>query len=122
MSKQSIAASVALGALMLAGSAMAQTAPPGAGAPISAADFQARYLTRMMRADSDHDGRISMDEWTQWRAAHPGRNPAVDNAAAFRRIDADHDGFLSADELKAAAAKAYERREARAGASAAPAE
>ena len=92
--------------------ALAQPAAPPAGPP---GDFQAKYLARMMAADANHDGRISLDEWQAWRTAHPGRGGGQhgDPAARFRRMDVNHDGYLSPDEIRAGAAKAYERRQER---------
>ncbi|MDP4004565.1 EF-hand domain-containing protein [Methylobacterium sp. NEAU K] len=73
--------------------------------------FTAAHRERMMRADSDHDGRISLTEWTAWRASHPG--PAGSGPARrFRRLDTNGDGFLTADEIDAVAAKRFARLDA----------
>jgi Spy/CpxP family protein refolding chaperone len=72
--------------------------------------FQARQVSNMMRMDTDHDGRISLAEWTAWREAHPGRNGApVDPARGFARLDLNHDGFITPDEIAGMAARRYAR-------------
>jgi hypothetical protein len=76
--------------------------------------FQERFRRRVMEADTNHDGRISLAEWLAWRAQSP-RPPAGDPTRAFQRMDLNHDGFLTPDEIDAAAAKMYQRREARSG-------
>ncbi|KQP40874.1 hypothetical protein ASF49_19475 [Methylobacterium sp. Leaf104] len=110
-----------------ASAAIAQTSggqPPGAQTPeapsppsrledrkpdgVDLATFQARHRMRLMRADTDHDNRISEAEWTAWWAAHPGKGPA-DPAKRFRRLDADRDGFVTAEEIDAVTAKRFAR-------------
>ncbi len=58
-------------------------APPASGAHagggrgmgnVTLAQFQMRQRNRLMKADTDHDGRISLAEWTAWQEAHPGPN------------------------------------------------
>jgi hypothetical protein len=72
--------------------------------------FQARQASHMMRMDTDHDGRISLAEWTAWHEAHPGRNGApFDPARSFARLDLNHDGFITPDEIASMAAKRYAR-------------
>ncbi|KQO68718.1 hypothetical protein ASF22_19320 [Methylobacterium sp. Leaf87] len=105
-------------AFLSASAVLAQTPEPSTSAPVAAkADgvdlttFQARHRTRLMKADADHDGRISEAEWTAWWAAHPGKGPA-DPAKRFRRLDANGDGVVTAEELDAAFAKRFERLDA----------
>ena len=102
----------ALAAGVSLAAAVAHAAPAA-----SPGDFEARHLARMMTADTNHDGRISLDEWLKWRASRPAKQGGHggDPNKAFERMDANHDGYLSADEIKAAAAKAYERRQAKGG-------
>jgi len=91
------------------------TAPPPTGdraaAGVDLATFLTRNRTRMMRADADHDGRISRAEWASWWEAHPGKGP-YDPAGRFRAIDADADGFLTAEEIDAVSAKRFTRLDA----------
>jgi hypothetical protein len=101
-------------AFLSASNAIAQTpdtpTPPKPGdhkaEGVDLATFQARHRTRLMRADADHDNRISEAEWTAWWAAHPGKGPA-DPAKRFRRLDANGDGFVTAEEIDAVAAKRF---------------
>ena len=55
-------------------------APPAEGGSMTLAQFQARNAARMMAADTDGDGRISLAEWT---AQMSGRRAAV--AGSIRR-------------------------------------
>ena len=105
---------VALAAGVGLAAAVAQAAPSA-----SADDFEARHLEGIMAADANHDGPISLDEWLKWRASRPPRQGGHggDPSAAFHRMDANHDGYLTADEIKAASARAFERREAKDAAS-----
>ncbi len=86
-------------ALMAAGAACSKT-PDHAPAP--QADGQAAGGGGMMRADTNGDGKISLDEWVKSRHAQ------------FERIDANHDGKITADEIEAAQ-KAQEARMAERG-------
>ena len=103
-----------LAALLSASAAIAQTpeVPPPTkpndqkAEGVDLATFQARHRTRLMRADADHDGRVSEAEWTAWWAAHPGKGPA-DPAKRFRRLDANGDGFVTAEEIDAVTAKRF---------------
>ncbi|MGU3361520.1 EF-hand domain-containing protein [Methylobacterium sp. M6A4_1b] len=86
--------------------------PSGLGdrteAGVDLATFQARHRMRLMRADTDHDNRISEPEWKAWWAARPGKGPA-DPAKRFRRLDANGDGFVTAEEIDAVTAKRFAR-------------
>lgn len=76
-------------------------ARPGATG-VSLADFQTRRRAQLMRADTDHDGRVSLAEWGTLRAAHPGGGGGQgDPARMFQRLDANHDGYLNSDEIDA---------------------
>ena len=126
--------SVALaGLLCCASTALAQPAPdqpPAAHGGASAGDerygaasqtlaeFQARYRERLMRADADGDGRITLAEWT---AAHPPRDGGEgygggrgwgDPARQFQMLDADHDGFVTPAEIDASSAARFTRMDA----------
>ncbi|MCJ2036000.1 EF-hand domain-containing protein [Methylobacterium sp. J-068] len=93
--------------------APAGTDPPkGAGAAgVDLATFHSRNRARIMRADADHDGRVSRAEWAAWWDARPGKGP-YDPAGRFRAIDADGDGFLTADEIDATSSKRFARLDA----------
>ena len=49
------------------------------------------------RADANHDGKISSDEWKR-------------KSEAFSRLDQNHDGFITQDEAQSTAARHRERQ------------
>lgn len=61
----------------------------------TAQDAAAKGQEMFEKADANHDGTISAEEW---KAA--GRRDR-----GFQMIDADHDGKITPEELRAAAAK-----------------
>lgn len=70
-------------------------------AALAAAAAQQYTAEQLMRAwDKDHDGVLTKQEWLA-----AGRQ-----ARGFDVSDADHDGKLTLDELKAAMARAAQRR------------
>jgi Ca2+-binding EF-hand superfamily protein len=72
--------------------------------------FQDRQVAHLRRMDTDHDGRVSLAEWTAWHQAHPGRGGGqVDPARSFARLDLNHDGYITPDEMAAMAARRYAR-------------
>jgi len=76
--------------------------------------FQARQVAALMRMDTDHDGRVSLAEWTAWHEAHPGRGGGQqDPARSFARLDLNHDGYITPDERAATAARGYARMQQR---------
>lgn len=75
-------AAIALGLLL----PVALHADPAADAPPSHAET-------FKKLDTNHDGKISSDEW---KAASDAR---------FKKMDANGDGFISHDEMRAAARK-----------------
>jgi len=116
--------------------APAAVAPPaGAGqadGSVTLAQFQAQQESRMMAADTDGDGRISLAEWTAAMNArrgggngggggggggghhggghdHGGGGGGFDPSRMFDRIDANHDGVLDKSEIDAAAAERFRR-------------
>ena len=102
------------------GATAADTPPAGGdrygGGSQTLAEFQARYRERVMRADADHDGRISLAEWT---AAHPPRDGGEgggrgwgDPSRQFQMLDADHDGFVTPAEIDASSAARFARMDA----------
>lgn len=101
--------------------AVAQVVPPSGASSmarpgvtgVGLADFQTRRRAQLMRADTDHDGRVSLAEWGALRAAHPGRGGGQgDPARLFQRLDASHDGYLTSDEIDAFTARRFGRADA----------
>lgn len=112
--------------LGLANAAVAQTAAPSA--PADGTSFEtwaAKARERLMALDTDHDGRISKDEFAA-RGAMMGRHrggdaapatagadaPKHDGSRMFDRFDANHDGFLDAAEINAVLARRFARMDA----------
>ncbi|MBN9222665.1 MAG: acid-shock protein [Mesorhizobium sp.] len=106
---------------LLTSAALAQTAtpppattppaatPPAAAAPaakseLTLAKFQKRREKAIMAADTDGDGKISLQEWEAFQAK---RNVKGDPAKSFARIDTNHDGFIDKAELDAFFAKRF---------------
>jgi hypothetical protein len=104
-------------ATLLAGTAASAQTPVGSNPPkdasvgVDLSTFLARNRTRIMRADADHDGRVSRAEWAAWWDARPGKGP-YDPAGRLRAIDADGDGFLTAEEIDATSTKRFARLDA----------
>lgn len=104
-------------ATFLAGTAASAQTPVGTNPPkdpsvgVDLSTLLARNRTRIMRADADHDGRVSRAEWAAWWDARPGKGP-YDPAGRFRAIDADGDGFLTAEEIDATSTKRFARLDA----------
>jgi Ca2+-binding EF-hand superfamily protein len=108
--------------LGLAGSALAQTPPPAPATPADGMSFDAwagRARERLMALDTDHDGRISKEEFAA-RGATMGRRedsatpgtPRPDGSRMFDRLDANHDGSLDATEINALLARRFARMDA----------
>jgi Ca2+-binding EF-hand superfamily protein len=95
-----------------------------AQAPVPTGSFEtfaAHARDRMMALDTDHDGRISKDEFAA-RAAMmmqrrggqdvaPGAKPH-DGARMFDRLDTNRDGYLDANEINAMLARRFARMDA----------
>lgn len=64
--------------------------------------FKQRQEARMMAADSDGDGRISLAEYEA--AAKPGHGDA---AKRFAKFDLNHDGYLEKTEIDAMLARRF---------------
>ncbi|GJD42279.1 hypothetical protein AFCDBAGC_0114 [Methylobacterium cerastii] len=116
MAKSVVCLALATFVAVTAASAQTPTTAPlptgdRASAGVDLATFLTRNRTRMMRADTDHDGRVSRAEWSAWWEAHPGKGP-YDPAGRFRAIDADADGFLTAVEIDAVSTKRFVRLDA----------
>ena len=99
----------------LTGPAAAQPTdgPPPSYGPSGRPDLtpdqmQQRFVARIMQADANGDGRVTMAEWLRWRWSHPG-NHGGDPRREFRRMDLGHQGYLTPDELAAFAAQRGQR-------------
>ena len=115
--------------LGLATAAAAQTPPAPAATPaadgVSFETWAAKARERLMALDTDHDGRISKEEFAA-RAGmmgghrHGGGNgdsadgqaPKYDGARMFGRFDTNHDGYLDAAEINAILARRFARMDA----------
>lgn len=114
-----------LGTTLLAGPAVAQTAPPATATPradadrdgiVTRAEAAAQADRRFAELDANRDGKVTREERLAHRAAHRPNRPRPDAnadgtltreeavAAATRRFDAadkNRDGKLTADERPA---------------------
>ncbi len=81
--------------------------PAAAGGGVDATQFRAMASERLMRMDTDHDGRVSQAEFSTGMAARKHGGGKGDGSRAFAKLDANHDGFLSADELGAMADRRF---------------
>ena len=81
------------------------------------ADYETRQRDRIMRADADHDGRISLAEWTAYQAQRregsggegrgghwSGGGFGGDPTRQFQTLDANHAGYVTPAEIDAASA------------------
>ena len=96
--------------LIVAGPVMA--APRGdknGDGKLDLAEFQAVFQTRLMKADTDRDGKISLDEWKARPASESAKR---DPAQEFTRLDKNGDGFLDASEIAALAERRFHRLDA----------
>jgi Ca2+-binding EF-hand superfamily protein len=112
---------VAAALLGLAGAALAQTPPPAPADGVSFDAWAARARERLMALDTDHDGKISKDEFAA-RGPMMGRRegsaepsagtPRADGSRMFDRLDANHDGYLDTTEINAMLARRFARMDA----------
>ena len=92
----------------------------GYGRSMTLAAYQARFRDRILQADADHDGRVSLAEWTAYRAAHSGEGEGGrgggrgfgDPTRQFQMMDANQDGYLTVAEIDAASAQRFARMDA----------
>ncbi len=95
----------------------------GYGRPMTLADYQARSRERVMRADTDHDGRVSLAEWNAYQADRSGGADhgggrwrgggfGGDPAGQFQMMDANHDGYVTPAEVDAMSAERFARMDA----------
>ena len=82
--------------LIALGSALAAPAPALQERGITLANFVSTRVTRVLAADADKDGRVSLAEWTQARSGAKG-----DASRQFAVFDANKDGLLASAELEA---------------------
>jgi len=125
---------IAAALLGLATAAAAQT-PPAPAAPAGGISFDtwsAKARERLMALDTDHDGKISREEFAaraamgggRWGGRHGGQGGAMpapaqggdapkrDGSRMFDRFDTNHDGFLDATEINAVLAQRFARMDA----------
>jgi hypothetical protein len=98
---------------LLLGAATGALAQPSPGTSFDA--FAARSQARMTALDTDHDGRISKDEFAARAARRGGSSPEgakPDGSRMFARLDANSDGYLDTTELNAMTAKRFARMDA----------
>ena len=107
--------------LGIATAALAQT-PSAPAAGISFDQWSVKARERLMALDTNHDGKISKDEFAA-RAATMGHHrkggasddanaPKPDGARMFTRLDANNDGYLDATEINAMLARRFARQDA----------
>ena len=84
----------------------------GDGRSMTLAEFQARYRERLMRADTDHDGRISLAEFMAARQNRAGGGYGSDPAAQFKKLDTNNDGYVTPAEIDAVSAERFARMDA----------
>ena len=104
----------------LATIASAQTpppAPPAGGLSFDAWSTRARE--RLMALDTDHDGKISKEEFAArggmmrgGASAGGGAAPGFDPSRMFARLDSNNDGYLDAAEINAMLARRFARMDA----------
>jgi len=111
---------IAAALLGLATAAAAQT-PPAPAAPAGGISFDtwsAKARERLMALDTDHDGKISKQEFAARGAMRGGNDasasggggaPKHDGSRMFDRFDTNHDGFLDATEINAVLARRFAR-------------
>lgn len=114
--KLPVGAGVALLSLTLCGSAWAGSKlDANDDGKITVSELQAKRAESMMKADSDHDGRISKAEFgvmVQKRTARTGQPPKGDPDKAFQRMDINGDGFITRAELDQQTAQRFAKLDA----------
>ena len=76
--------------------------------------FAAKASQRMVALDTDHDGRISKDEFAARAAMRRQTEGGAkhDGSRMFARLDTNSDGYLDTAEMNAMAAKRFARMDA----------
>ncbi|ESX71603.1 hypothetical protein X759_21330 [Mesorhizobium sp. LSHC420B00] len=72
---------------------------------LALAEFQSAFEIRIMRADTNTDGRISLDEWKARPAAGKGER---DPSKVFATLDKNNDGFLEKAEIDPMARRRFD--------------
>jgi hypothetical protein len=84
----------AIVAAVLAASSLASAQEPTTGR-----EHPRRSPDKIMgKLDTNHDGKISLEEW---KTSPRGQKDASRAEDRFKKLDSNHDGFISLDELKA---------------------
>ena len=101
---------------LVAACAKAQGEQGGSGR-ITLADFQARRVERLMKADANGDGKISKDEFAAYMRQRFAARGGDDDTDAlidrmFSRQDKNGDGFITKDEIQQSAAEQFGRLDA----------
>jgi len=115
--------SVALLGLATPAFAQTQSVPDTAAAAsasgLSFDQWAARGRERLMALDTDHDGKISKEEFAarsgMMRGGAPGGGGAesgFDGSRMFARLDSNNDGYLDAAEINAMLARRFARMDA----------
>jgi Ca2+-binding EF-hand superfamily protein len=105
----------------MAAAALAQMPPPAA-AGMSFDQWSVHARERLMALDTDHDGKISKDEFAA-RGAMMGHHrkggagedanaPKPDGGRMFTRLDTNNDGYLDTTEINAMLASRFARQDA----------
>jgi Ca2+-binding EF-hand superfamily protein len=94
--------------LGLATAALAQTPAATPAAGISFDQWAVKARERLMALDTDHDGRISRDEFAA-RASKMGKHGG---GRMFDRFDTNKDGYLDTTEINAMLARRFARMDA----------
>jgi Ca2+-binding EF-hand superfamily protein len=112
---------VAAALLGMASTALAQAPAAAPADGISFDAWAARARERLMALDTNHDGKISKDEFaargpTMGRregSAEPNAGTArPDGSRLFDRMDTNQDGYLDATEINAMLARRFARMDA----------
>jgi hypothetical protein len=98
-------------ALAVAGGVSADDNPgakPGAG---KAGKGNGQMLLRLLeRADTNKDGKISLEEFKKFAASLPGGKLKEHADQVFKRLDSNGDGYITKDEIKKAMEQMAARR------------
>ena len=94
----------------------------GSGRAMTLADYQSRFRDRILQADTDHDGRVSLAEWSAYQAQRSsggqegeGRRHGGgfgDPTRQFQMMDVNRDGYVTAAEIDTASAERFARMDA----------